>query len=686
MLCHRTLRAFLVMCTYTLHTAWTLQVRPVAHQLLTKGSLHVSSTQLDVIERRHFFQVTAASLLGSTLLPESANAGGLLQFPINEDRPLKNKYHLMRAGPSELEMEGIYSTNALFLTNRENAMHSSGEAVIKQSLDVIRQQLPTVIYHSLAANGMDTGDLIARELKFGRDRLLPEFTYLDQRGVGLWDASDESLVRPAVWAMDHEEAGIRGMDGRPPAKDDGTPNETLNDQFIRLRQFISLQESRTAGDVILIIFPDGTGPALMSCMIAGVPYKDVHALEFEPGEVRLDVTPESIKALYEARKDDPKYLEVLEKGKVQLAELRSQKTMVSLKDLREEEAQEEIELAYQRKKQADAQQEAKKKQEQEERQRQIRLEYEERVQKQKEEKERAKQEAAASKAAALKKAPATTSSSSMRPATSRTPPSKNTGLAAPSTKAKKSSAQDKEATTSSSLPMTAGVGVLGLGAIGLAVMANGGDDDETAAVTPKASVPSTPAASVPVAINSNATAPVEPAMAAELDIVESSADTVENTENDEEDEIEPPVTMEDDQGELIIAETDEEEPTAEELERSQPSEMMAPPPGALDVDDVLNQLASAEQAMKDALVEAGEKKQQEKSSAGPTKSGGLFDSPLPASKSTTVDNSLDDDDGAADWLRVLAEIRDEEEDDEEELLINGLVNGNGGAMGNRTLD
>ena len=123
--------------------------------------------------------------------PSPANAGGLLQFPpgVGQNPPLKNKYHLMRAGQSELEAEdGIYSTNALFLTNRENQLDTT--VGIKQVSKAIQQianapaaLAPTVVYHSLAANGMDSGDQIARELRLGRDRLLPEFTYLVRLGL-----------------------------------------------------------------------------------------------------------------------------------------------------------------------------------------------------------------------------------------------------------------------------------------------------------------------------------------------------------------------------------------------------------------------------------------------------------------------------------------------------------------------
>jgi hypothetical protein len=221
--------------------AAALQIRPSA-------SSPTSFSFLPLMDRRNLFQSTATTaasvfLLGAGGIPQPAVAGGLLQFPISEKtQPLKNHYHLMRAGLSELEKDGIYSTNPLFLTNRENALFR--ERDLNKAVEQLQQHPPTVVYHSLAANGMDTGDYLARCLNLGRDRLLPEFTYLDQRGIGLWDSSAESIVRPAVWALDEMEGGMEGFGGRPPAKDDGTPNETLHDQFIRLRQFLSLQESR----------------------------------------------------------------------------------------------------------------------------------------------------------------------------------------------------------------------------------------------------------------------------------------------------------------------------------------------------------------------------------------------------------------------------------------------------------
>ena len=237
---------------------WSSKTRSTVTPPLFSTPNKNNNQEEDSSSRRSFLTTALATpLLTLTASPQPAHAG-LIQFPV---KTLKNRYHFMRAGLSELEADGIYSTNPLFLTNRENALDTSRTAT-KQVLEacaVIKASpnFPTVAYHSLAANGMDTADLMATELRISRDRLLPEFTYLDQRGIGMWDSGSVDDVKPAIVALDYLEAGKEGTGGRPPANEDGTPNETLADQFVRLRQFLSLQESRTSGENILIIFPDG---------------------------------------------------------------------------------------------------------------------------------------------------------------------------------------------------------------------------------------------------------------------------------------------------------------------------------------------------------------------------------------------------------------------------------------------
>ncbi|KAL7581726.1 hypothetical protein ACA910_022265 [Epithemia clementina (nom. ined.)] len=244
----------------------------------------------------------------------------------------------MRVGTTLLEEDDIWSTNPLFLTNRDDALSPTGEDQITASCQQLKKAdlSPTVVRHSLAAACVDTARIIARELGLGRDRVVAEYTFLDPRAIGQWDMLSKKEVMPAVWAMDDMEAGVDGTGARPPPNEDGTPHETLSDQTIRLRQLFSLLETQYSGDTILLIFPDGTGPAVLSAMIAGIPLNRVHELEFEPGELRLNVTIDSVQDLWQSKivRNYAEYQRILKEGRDNLAKLRTTKTFVNRKDAR----------------------------------------------------------------------------------------------------------------------------------------------------------------------------------------------------------------------------------------------------------------------------------------------------------------------------------------------------------------
>mmetsp|Transcript_12958 Transcript_12958/g.19121 ORF Transcript_12958/g.19121 Transcript_12958/m.19121 type:complete len:503 (-) Transcript_12958:108-1616(-) len=162
---------------------------------------------------------------------------------------------------------------------------------------------PTMIRYSLATAAVDTANRLERTLHVGRDRMVPEFNFMDPRAVGAWDASEKHVTEAAVWAMDQDEAGKDGAFARPPPNEDGTPHETLADQVVRLNNLMSVLETQFSGESILLIFPDGTGPALLSCMMAGIPLNRVHELEYASGEVRTDVNYETTLALLKDREE-----------------------------------------------------------------------------------------------------------------------------------------------------------------------------------------------------------------------------------------------------------------------------------------------------------------------------------------------------------------------------------------------
>lgn len=275
----------------------------------------------------HIEDETRRNVLG--FLPVAFSVGGLVQpasarlvqFPC-EEGDLMNTYHLMRAGESLLEQDDILGTNPPFITNREAALSDVGIQQVQQACrDMIKRDVnPSSVRFSLAAKCIDTADMIATEMKVGRNRILPEYTYMDPRGIGKWDMLSLSSTEPAIWALDALEGGKEGKGGRPPPNDDGTPNETLSNQVTRLQQLMSLLEGNS-GETFLLIFPDGTGPALLSALIGGIPLNRVHELNFEPGEVRYNVNKENVlKTIPE--KPTQSFAEIVNKGSLQLQYLR----------------------------------------------------------------------------------------------------------------------------------------------------------------------------------------------------------------------------------------------------------------------------------------------------------------------------------------------------------------------------
>jgi len=198
----------------------------------------------DEQSRRSFLSsslITTSILFGSST--SFANARGLVRFPCKE--PLLNTYHFMRCGLSELEIEDIWSTNPLFLTNREAALSDLGDEQVREACRYIKEYAsqPTVVRYSLAAASIDSANIVGDELKIGRDRLVPEFNYMDPRAIGGWDGSQLNATEEAVWAMDVDEGGPNGKGGKPPSNEDGTPAETLSNQVVRLTNLMSVLET-----------------------------------------------------------------------------------------------------------------------------------------------------------------------------------------------------------------------------------------------------------------------------------------------------------------------------------------------------------------------------------------------------------------------------------------------------------
>lgn len=130
----------------------------------TNHAVNEESCQMDLLKRRLFLKrsLRTVPLLGLQSRP--VNARGLVRFPCNE--PLLNTYHFMRAGTSLLEEENVWSTNPLFLTNREAALSDLGESQVRNACKFLASQdINPIVRYSLAAASVDSANIVGDELK-----------------------------------------------------------------------------------------------------------------------------------------------------------------------------------------------------------------------------------------------------------------------------------------------------------------------------------------------------------------------------------------------------------------------------------------------------------------------------------------------------------------------------------------
>lgn len=68
---------------------------------------------------------------------------------------------------------------------------------------------------------------------------------------------------------------------------DGTPNESVNDVFVRVRQAISVTEQQYTGQDVLLIAPDSDVLSVLQAAVLGTDLRQHARYSFRPGQARL---------------------------------------------------------------------------------------------------------------------------------------------------------------------------------------------------------------------------------------------------------------------------------------------------------------------------------------------------------------------------------------------------------------
>ncbi|OMP10329.1 Histidine phosphatase superfamily, clade-1 [Corchorus olitorius] len=245
------------------------------------------------INRRHLLltSLTIAVSSSFSLVDSSipvASGRGLLQMPPPR---LTNRYFLVRAGESEFESFGIINTNPVAKTSVDSGLSERGKKqTVRAALDLKTLEAcerNCWIWPSITQRAYQAAEIIAAVNGVSRSYIVPEYSFLDARGLGAYEGKKLEAVSE-VYESDSISSTIR-----PPPIDDGTPNESVSDVFVRVTQLMSILETQYSEDTVIIVSPDSDNLSILQAGLVGLDLRRHRDLSFAPGEVRY-VDPSSI--------------------------------------------------------------------------------------------------------------------------------------------------------------------------------------------------------------------------------------------------------------------------------------------------------------------------------------------------------------------------------------------------------
>nr|KJB39196.1 hypothetical protein B456_007G001900 [Gossypium raimondii] len=220
---------------------------------------------LQLINRRHLLLLTSLSLSSFSVSDSVATARGLLQMPPPR---LTNRYFLVRAGESQYESLGIINTNPVAKTSVDSGLSDKGKKqTLKSALELKAMgacERNCWIWPSITQRAYQAAEIIAAVNGVSRSYIVPEYSFLDARGLGAYEGKELEAISQ-VYESDSISSTIK-----PPPIDDGTPNESVADVFVRVTQLMSILETQYSEDTVIIVSPDSDNLTILQAGLVGL--------------------------------------------------------------------------------------------------------------------------------------------------------------------------------------------------------------------------------------------------------------------------------------------------------------------------------------------------------------------------------------------------------------------------------
>ena len=107
----------------------------------------------------------------------------------------------------------------------------------------------------------------------------PEFRWLEARGLGELDGSPLSTASTSIRALDSID-----IDNSAEPSEDGTPSDSINDVFSRLRNTVAKIEQTYGGGDFLLVAGDSTVLSILAAAACGADLREHARFELPPGE------------------------------------------------------------------------------------------------------------------------------------------------------------------------------------------------------------------------------------------------------------------------------------------------------------------------------------------------------------------------------------------------------------------
>ncbi|KAL1810317.1 hypothetical protein ACET3Z_027307 [Daucus carota] len=242
----------------------------------------------DQLTRRHILTSLTISVTPFFTPPQPhlstppSHARGLFQMPPPR---LTNRYFLVRAGESEFESVGIINTNPVAKTSMDNGLSEIGKKQTIRAALALREMgacdRSCWIWPSITQRAYQAAEVIAAVNKINRSNIVPEYSFLDARGLGAYEGKNLESISE-IYASDNLSPNIK-----PPPTNDGTPNESVADVFVRVTQLMSILETQYSEDTVIIVSPDSDNLTILQAGLVGLDLRRHKELYFSPGEVRF---------------------------------------------------------------------------------------------------------------------------------------------------------------------------------------------------------------------------------------------------------------------------------------------------------------------------------------------------------------------------------------------------------------